>query len=62
MPHLVRQCTRFAQASSEGKPIFLFDRDSKGAHDIQQVITEVLDRVTASNAAKAAAQPAAKSA
>ncbi len=46
MPQLVRQCTKFAQASSEGKPIFLADRDSKGAHDLQALIDEVLKRVT----------------
>jgi chromosome partitioning protein len=47
MPQLVRQCTKFAQASSEGRPIFLADRDSKGAHDLQALIDEVLRRVTA---------------
>ncbi len=49
MPQLVRQCTKFAQASSEGKPIFLADRDSKGAHDLQALIDEVLKRVTEKN-------------
>lgn len=38
---VVRQCTKFAQASSEGTPIFLFDRESKGAHDVQALISEV---------------------
>jgi len=47
LPQVVRQCTRFAQASSEGKPIFLFDRDSKGASDVQALITEVTRRITA---------------
>ena len=36
LPQVVRQCTRFAQASSEGMPIFRFDRDSKGAADLHQ--------------------------
>ncbi len=47
---VVRQCTKFAQASSEGRPIFLADRDSKGAHDMQALIDEVLKRVTAPKA------------
>ena len=45
LPTIVRQCTRFAQASSEGRPIFLADRNSKGANDIQALIDEVLRRV-----------------
>jgi chromosome partitioning protein len=52
MPQVIRQCTRFAQASSEGTPIFLFDRESKGAQDIQVLIDDVLRRV-ATTAAKA---------
>ncbi len=47
MPQVVRQCTRFAQASSEGTPIFRFDRYSKGASDIQALITEILKRLAA---------------
>ncbi len=47
MPRVVRQCTRFAHASSEGMPIFRFDRDSKGAHDVQVLIDEVLRRLIA---------------
>lgn len=39
---LVRQCTKFAQASSEGKPVFAFDPECKGATDIQAVIDEVM--------------------
>ncbi len=46
MPHVVRQCTRFAQASSEGMPIFRFDRYSKGASDIQVLINEVIKRLS----------------
>ena len=38
LPVVVRQSTRFAQASSEGQPIFLFDPASKGAVDVQAVI------------------------
>src|SRR5512139_2886775 len=50
---VVRQCTKFAQASSEGCPIFGYDADSKGANDIDAVQDEVLGRIRA--AAKAAA-------
>lgn len=45
LPQVIRQCTRFAQASSEGQPIFLFDRDSKGAQDVQTLIDEVIRRI-----------------
>jgi chromosome partitioning protein len=45
MAQVIRQCTRFAQASSEGQPIFLFDRDSKGAGDVQSLIDDVLERL-----------------
>jgi len=56
LPTVVRQCTRFAQASSEGKPIFLFDRYSKGASDVQGLIDQVLGRlaVTKQGEAKSA--------
>jgi chromosome partitioning protein len=47
MPQMVRQCTRFAQASSEGMPIFRFDRDSKGATDVAALVDEVLARLRA---------------
>jgi chromosome partitioning protein len=47
MPQVIRQCTRFAQASSEGAPIFRFDRYSKGAQDVQALIDEVLTRLLA---------------
>jgi chromosome partitioning protein len=50
---VIRQCTKFAQASSEGCPIFGYDPDSKGATDIEKMQDEVLGRITA--AAKAAA-------
>lgn len=48
MPQVVRQCTRFAQASSEGMPIFAFDRDSKGASDVQALIDAVIGRLAKS--------------
>lgn len=59
MPTVIRQCTRFAQASSEGMPIFRFDRDSKGAGDVQKLLDEVLERLVKTAAEKA---PRAKSA
>ncbi|MCA2981686.1 MAG: AAA family ATPase [Myxococcaceae bacterium] len=52
MPQVVRQCTRFAQASSEGQPIFAFDRDSKGAGDVQVLIDEVIRRLQPGAAAE----------
>src|SRR6266545_6387041 len=42
---VVRQCTKFAQASSEGSPIFGYDADSKGATDIDAAQQEILRRV-----------------
>ncbi len=39
---VVRQCTKFAQASSEGCPIFGYDPDSKGATDIEAMQREIL--------------------
>ncbi|ABC83601.1 ParA family protein [Anaeromyxobacter dehalogenans] len=48
---VVRQCTKFAQASSEGCPIFGFDADSKGATDLEAVQQEILGRVRAAAAA-----------
>ena len=53
---VVRQCTKFAQASSEGLPIFLYDRDSKGALDVQEFIQEVLTKLVATAATKQAAK------
>ncbi len=52
---VVRQCTKFAQASSEGCPIFGYDPDSKGATDIEAVQQEILGRVRAARAAAGAA-------
>ncbi len=42
---VVRQCTKFAQASSEGCPIFGYDPDSKGASDIEAMQLEILGRI-----------------
>ncbi len=50
LPQLVRQCTKFAQASSEGVPVFLADRECKGAHDIQAIINEVTSRLATKQA------------
>ncbi len=52
---VVRQCTKFAQASSEGCPIFGYDPDSKGAKDIDAMQEEILGRVRAATAAAGAA-------
>ena len=52
---LVRQCTKFAQASSEGVPVFLADRESKGATDIDVMVREVLGRIEAAQTRTAAA-------
>jgi chromosome partitioning protein len=51
---VVRQCTKFAQASSEGCPIFGFDPDSKGATDIEAVQDEILGRIRAACVSTAA--------
>ena len=47
---VVRQCTKFAQASSEGCPIFAFDPESKGAADLEALLNEVLSRIRAAEA------------
>src|SRR5512140_3393994 len=52
---VVRQCTKFAQASSEGCPIFGYDPDSKGATDIEAMQDEVLGRIRAAVKAAGAA-------
>ena len=52
---VVRQCSKFAQASSEGRPIFLADSDSKGAQDIQALIDELLAKLYELQARKRAA-------
>jgi chromosome partitioning protein len=40
MTGVVRQCTKFAQASSEGVPVFAYDPESKAAADIQKMIEQ----------------------
>jgi chromosome partitioning protein len=52
---VVRQCTKFAQASSEGCPIFGYDPDSKGANDIEAVQREILARIRRATGAAAGA-------
>jgi chromosome partitioning protein len=52
---VVRQCTKFAQASSEGCPIFGYDPYSKGAHDIEAMQQEVLGRIRAELAGRSTA-------
>jgi chromosome partitioning protein len=42
---VVRQCTKFAQSSSEGYPIFGFDPTSKGACDLEAMQLEVMERI-----------------
>jgi cellulose biosynthesis protein BcsQ len=39
---IVRQCTDFARASSEGLPINAYAPSSKGAKDIDALITEMI--------------------
>jgi chromosome partitioning protein len=52
LPTVVRQCTKFAQASSEGVPVFVVSPDSKGAQDIDALIVETLKRIAAGAARK----------
>jgi chromosome partitioning protein len=52
---VVRQCTKFAQASSEGCPIFGYDPDSKGATDIEAAQREIFEKVRRSLKAAAGA-------
>ncbi|MBI5544669.1 MAG: AAA family ATPase [Deltaproteobacteria bacterium] len=42
---VIRQCTKFAQASSEGRPVFVADPESKGAQDLQSLIDELLGQL-----------------
>jgi chromosome partitioning protein len=51
LPTIIRQCTKFAQASSEGRPVFVADPTSKGAKDIQAMIDNILPRLVAAAAA-----------
>jgi chromosome partitioning protein len=41
-PTIVRQCTQFAQASSEGQPVGVFAPRCKGAHDIDSLVSEMM--------------------
>ncbi|RKH42964.1 ParA family protein [Corallococcus sicarius] len=50
LPTIIRQCTKFAQASSEGRPVFVADPTSKGANDIQAMLDNVLPRLVAAHA------------
>jgi chromosome partitioning protein len=52
---VVRQCTKFAQSSSEGYPIFCFDPQSKGASDIEAMQLEIMDRIRAGLSEQASA-------
>ncbi len=54
LPTVVRQCTKFAQASSEGVPVFVADRDCKGAKDIQAMIETAMSRIAKTHAHAAA--------
>ena len=47
LPHVVRQSTKFAQASSVSTPIFAFAPTCKGAHDIQRLINATRLRASA---------------
>jgi chromosome partitioning protein len=55
LTHFIRQDSRFAQASSEGAPVFAYDPESKGAEDIEAVLDEICDRIRAAPVAVAAA-------
>jgi chromosome partitioning protein len=54
LPTIVRQCTKFAQASSEGVPVFVADRLCKGAVDIEGLIREVFVRLERSSSGQSA--------
>jgi chromosome partitioning protein len=41
----IRQDSRFAQASSEGCPVFAYDAESKGAEDVEAVLNEIYARL-----------------
>ncbi len=50
---VIRQCTKFAQASSEGRPLFAFDPKSKGAHDVAALTEELVAAAAGSRTAVA---------
>jgi chromosome partitioning protein len=39
----VRQCTKFAQASSEGVPISAYAPGSRGARDVDALVDEIIN-------------------
>jgi chromosome partitioning protein len=41
----IRQDSKFAQASSEGTPVFAYDAESKGAEDVEAVLDEICARI-----------------
>ena len=45
LKQVIRQCTKFAQSSSEGIPIFAYDAKSNCAEDIQAVLDEVRTKI-----------------
>jgi chromosome partitioning protein len=58
LENYVRQDSRFAQASSEGAPVFAYDPESKGAEDIDGVLGEICARIRAASVAAPAAKGA----
>lgn len=50
---VIRQCTRFAQASSEGVPVVGLDPESKGAQDVMALVDEVLARIDSATSGQA---------
>jgi chromosome partitioning protein len=54
----IRQDSRFAQASSEGTPVFAYDAESKGAIDVEAVLDEICARLTAEAAPPVTPAPA----
>lgn len=50
LPAYIRQCSKFAQASGEGIPIFAYEPDSKGATDIEEVLDVLLARISGEDA------------
>jgi len=54
----IRQCSKFAQASSEGTPVFAYDAESKGAEDVEAVLDEITARLVSAHQAPAAPGPA----
>lgn len=55
---IIRQCSKFAQASSEGCPVFAYDFESKGAEDVEAAQDEIFRRMREARAALAQTAPA----